>query len=147
MSGPTFTAGQVLTAAQMELMPKGYIGSANATTTSGIGSSTTDITGASVTFTALASRRYLITVTGCFQQATSAGLTTLRLRNSAGTTLRFAQFTAPSSTSLYVASFSYNEVPGAGSVTYKMSAETSAGTVSVSGSGAASSIVVEDIGT
>ena len=66
----SFTSGQVLTAAQMNELadnsngaPRGRIVAASQTTSqSGIGTTATDLTGLSVTFTATSSRFYRITL-------------------------------------------------------------------------------------
>ena len=58
----TFTAGAILTAAQMNRLPWGVMGVASATANQTGISTVTDITGLSVTFTANSSRMYKTTV-------------------------------------------------------------------------------------
>jgi hypothetical protein len=55
----TFSAGQVLTAAQQNGLPFGYVGNANVTSSQTGISTQVDLTGFSVTFTAIANRRYM----------------------------------------------------------------------------------------
>lgn len=58
----TFTAGNVLTAAQMNRLPWGIMGYAEATANQGgIGAAATDLTGVTVTFTATSTRYYRTT--------------------------------------------------------------------------------------
>jgi hypothetical protein len=57
----TFTAGSILTAAQMNRLPWGIVGYAERTSTVTVNTGTSDITGCSVTFTANATRYYRIT--------------------------------------------------------------------------------------
>jgi len=57
----TFTAGSVLTAAQMNRLPWGIVALAERTSTVTVNTGTSDITGCSVTFTASATRYYRIT--------------------------------------------------------------------------------------
>lgn len=70
----TFTSGAILTAAQMNNFPRGVMGyvvrdTGNVT----IGTSIADVTGASVAFTAVASRGYLVTFTCLVGKTGTAG--------------------------------------------------------------------------
>jgi len=132
------------------LLPKGKV--AYATTTTATGSITTavvDLTGLSVTFTALASRYYKITGWVLFQTTVADDSFAVFIRDGSGTQLQQAsQHFRLASVTQFVSPVVVIQ-PGAGSKTYKLSAQRLGGTGT--GSTAASAtfpslILVEDIG-
>lgn len=130
MANDAFTAGQTLTAAEMNLLPFGYINRAHATATqSSIGTSPTDLTSLSASFTALASRRYRIEGEIKIRKLTSNGIIYLEIvRGSTVIQTSYESFATNDYGMLYA---SIDEVPGAGSVTYKLRAWTSGDTFEV----------------
>lgn len=148
----TFTAGQTLTAASMNLisgnltaLPRGRIGYAEVTAAqSAIGSSITDLTGLSVTFTAEANRRYLISGFAHFYSS-GGSVADFHIRQST-TTLQSAQNPISGG---YYSSWTVSCIvsPSAGSVTYKLSANANSSTmVMQAAAGRVAYILVEDIG-
>ena len=147
-----FVAGNVLTAAQQNDFPFGLVTSQTlATTFTTTSTSPVDITGLTVTFTALASRKYLIV--GMFNFGSNA-VDTARVFINNGATALAEAFSIPTvggiSTTTTTTIFTI-QTPGAGSVTYKTQAATQAGTNSVLGTSTraslASRLFVLDIGT
>lgn len=139
--------GDVLTAADLAGMPWGVMGYANGSTSdqSSI-SSEVDITGLSVTFTAISTRLYRTTLTMTVTQASSTGTVTGRITNEANSLIASAQqtLTATSSGQITVVSV---ETGISGSTTRKGRIDTSAGTVTVEGSATIRArLVVEDLG-
>lgn len=127
--------------------PWGRIASVEATAAGQTGiTAATDLTGLTNTFTAPGGRAYWILGMVVTQQVTSAGIQNLLLRDGSNT-----QLAAPGGT---IASGSFTTwvvskvvTPSAGSVTYKLSATTSAGTLSVIQSATApSTLTIVDIG-
>lgn len=104
----------------------------------------------SVTFTAVAGRRYKITA-DCFMTSTVAGdLAAIQITNAANSQLQSAQVAVPTGLYSLKAHAELIAIPGAGSVTYKVRAYRAAGsgTVTVVASAAYPAfILVEDIGT
>jgi hypothetical protein len=142
-----YVAGDVLTAANMNLLPGGRMAGASTTSSqTGIGTSFTDLTTLTCTFTAVASRRYKISYTVGCRQITSDGLITIAILRGASV-LTTAEHNFVTSQFRTCVSF-FTEVPGAGSVTYKLQAKTSANTLNVNGGAGTevSAILVEDIG-
>ena len=149
----TFTAGQTLTAASMNLisgdlsfLPRGRVGYAEVTAVqTGISTSATDLTGLSVTFTAEASRRYLITGFANFYSS-GASVADFLIRQSS-TTLQSAQNPISGG---YYSSWTVSCIvsPSAGSATYKLSANSNTSTMVMQASAArAAYILIEDIGS
>lgn len=130
----------------------GYLGEAAGAGTAQNGiaaATTTDITNGSVTWTAIANRRYKLSAGIAYTQRTSGGTVTCRLRDSAGTTIAFSQTTEAAANTQGHHSFTKTVTPGAGSKTYKLSIDTTAGTIDVVSPGGAlvtTYLVVEDIG-
>lgn len=141
----------VLTAANMNLLPGGSKGQGYAQITSGtaaVGTTVTDISGLSITFTAVSGRRYRITGQALISKASgSAGDTiNLYIRDGSGTQIALNQQTA-SGTYPYTLTVGVTTAPSAGSTTYKLSFNNSAGTSAVSASSTNPAwILVEDIG-
>jgi hypothetical protein len=123
-----FTAGQILTADQQNRFPRGVmgyaIGSANSSFTT-----TADITGMSITFTAVASRLYKATFS-CTMDRNAAGNISVFFTD--GSNNVQAQYQSGSASAiLEVITFSNLFTVSAGSVTRKIRASTSAGAATV----------------
>jgi hypothetical protein len=143
----TYVAGETLTAVNMELLPKGSVGYVEATgAQTGIGAAATDITSLTLTFTAVASHRYLILWKVIVAQQTSTGVVQVILTD--GSNVQKAGCAATFTAGVFGnMSGMWSIVPGAGSTTYKLRAFTSAGTVDLSQSASApSSLQIVDIG-
>jgi hypothetical protein len=141
-----FVAGNVLTAADMNLLPAGTIGYASTTTNQTGISAVTDLTGLTLTFTAVAGRRYKITGQIRAVQNTTSSNNTLSITDGAGTAANQSVQSIPAGSGLmhYVTAV---VVPGAGSKTYKLRLQTGAGTTDTSvGASAPGFILIEDIG-
>lgn len=103
----------------------------------------TDITGASITFTAVAGRLYKITGHGLFTGASSAGVF-LAIRKGASTDVTYSTLQRGTDTFGFIAgTVTWLEAPGAGSVTFKLSAKANAGGVAV---GVGTTFIIEDVG-
>jgi hypothetical protein len=143
-----YIAGDVLSAANMNLLPGGTVSVASTGSSQTGISAVTDLTSLSVTFTAVASRRYLITGLVNYRQRTSSGLVTVEIAY-AGTTVLASCILSRAADDYGTAFFAMYHVPGAGSITYKLRAKTSAGTVDINPLGVStipSMIIVEDVG-
>lgn len=124
----------VLTAANLAGMPWGVVGYVNGSSSAQAGiSSVTDLTGLSVTWTAVSTRLYVVLLTVGFTQASSTGNITVRIADGSSTSQAFYQNT--------LAASSHGQITvtelltgASGSTTRKGRIETSAGTVSVGGS-------------
>lgn len=120
-----------------------------ATTSSGqagVTSSGADLTGLSVTFTAVANRRYRITGYVCLLKNTSAGLMRFLITDGSNTQLRLALLYAPTSGTYYNIHTSVVHTPAAGSFTYKLRASSDTNTMDVAHGTDPGFILVEDIG-
>jgi hypothetical protein len=126
-------------------MPGGYVQN-----TSGQGSITTltDITGLSATVTTVTGRRYRISAYCYNLSNTTAGAATSVLIREGSTTLQISQQTTPGANYGLAYNPSVVITPSAGSHTYKVSVDVSAGTATFNaGATAPAYILVEDIGT
>lgn len=144
-----YIAGDVLSAANMNLLPGGTVSVASTGSSQTGISAVTDLTSLSVTFTAVASRRYLITGLVNYRQRTSSGLVTIEIAYGGGPTVLASSMETRAADDYGTASFSMYHVPGAGSITYRLRAQTSAGTVDINPLGVStipSMIIVEDVG-
>jgi hypothetical protein len=144
----TFTTGAVLTAAQMNNLPWGVVGTASRSAGNvTLGPTIADITSMSTTFTATAGRVYRATWSVSFQKLASTGWTQLTFTDSSnvvkGTALAYA------------AAGSYGNLSGstfitgltAGSQTFKLRVECEANTVSIIANTAGVCVlIIEDIG-
>lgn len=125
--------------------PRGYMGRAQATANQAGITVSTDLTGLTVTFTAVAGRRYRITTHVIGQQITAGADQSVSIYEGA-TELQRATI------SLSAAFFgTFNPTltvsPSAGAHTYKLKGMTTAGTMTMHGSATyPASIIVEDIG-
>lgn len=145
-----FTQGQQNTATIMNNFPFGIVGYVSLTSLSQTGITTlTDITGATLTFTAVANRRYCVWAHG-YHNSTNAGATINQVLREGSVTLQ--QSTAASGgaavgafcQTIYISTFS------AGSHTLKLSCALQAGTGSISAEGGATfpyQFAIVDLGT
>ena len=144
-----YIAGDVLSAANMNLLPGGTMSVASTGSSQTGISSVTSLTSLSVTFTAVTSRRYLITGLVNYRQRTTGGAVTIEIAHGGGPTV-LASWAETHATDDYgTAYFSMYHVPGAGSITYRLRAKTSAGTVDINPQGLStvpSMIIVQDVG-
>lgn len=145
----SFVAGTPLTAAEMNLLPGGCKGRAVVTASQSGITAVTDLTGATVTFTALAGRRYKITGEVLLFSNTAATNMTLAIRKGSATQIQSRPTGLIAAGDLVTATATVDDVPGAGSVTYKLSVSRQAGTGTISTSIDSTRpdlIIVEDIG-
>lgn len=128
-------------------VPWGRVAGASSTAaTSSIGTSSVDVNGLSVTFTAVANRYYRTTIQlPIYQQATSTGYVTLRVNDGTNDKLQVQQQVPSGASSTLV--LSHVETIASGSVTRKakISVDTGSGTVAYA-SVYPASILVEDLG-
>ena len=140
-----FVAGAVLTASQQNRFPRGvmayYIGGADQT----IGTTITDVTGASLTFTAVANRLYRATFEAlCYGFATGDNI--VMFTDAANTQLDQIQPTIVANTYIPIC-FQYVFTTTAGSKNYKVRANGGSGNIKFYGGGSRTySFVIEDIG-
>jgi len=108
-------------------LPWGIIGAAEGTTAQTGITSITDLTSMTLTWTAVANRRYHITGAARVNQATNAAAVTLTLRTSGGTVLQEST-AALDNSSITIASLHINKMytPSAGSTTVKLSLTSTA---------------------
>lgn len=128
--------------------PWGRIGSASsAAATSSIGTTTVDVNGLSVTWTAVANRYYLTTVTvPIYQQTSAAGVAVLSITNGSNTEQVQSQSTIANG-SAGALSVRWLETVTAGSTTRKARISATAGTGSVAyAANYPATILVEDLG-
>jgi hypothetical protein len=143
----TFTSGQILTAAQMNNLPWGIAGSvARTTSVSALTSSVADITGVSVTFTAVSTRVYKFTFAITGQKISTDGWTAIQLTDSANTQyIEIDQF-APAG-SYWNCSGACFKTGLTGSVTVKLRGLCQSNTSNITvGATAPIILIVEDIG-
>jgi hypothetical protein len=141
-----FNPGDVLTATDMNLLPAGRVASiTKVANQAGFGGSPADISGLSVTITALSGRKYKITgQTTVSQGASAANAVLYLLANGSQIAIASTQVVATYGRTVTVIA---EHTPGAGSVTYKLQCACDAGTVNVSAATSAPSLLlVEDIG-
>lgn len=127
--------------------PWGVMGYAQATAAqNGIGTSFTDVTSCTITFTAAANRRYKITGQVRAFQNTSTGAVQMAITDGSNNSLCSQIYNTAAST--WCAPFaSAIHTPAAGSFTYKLRILTSANTVNLDNSSATPAwILIEDIG-
>ena len=140
------STGDVLTATNFNLLPRGIVGVATKTAAQTGISSTVDITSLTLTWTATSTRYYRTTVFCIAQQNTSAGNAQIILTDGSGNTKSkslYLQAAADYWTSTVVAV----ETGLSGSVTRKVQANTSAGTMSIYADATYPALIlVEDIG-
>ena len=142
----TFTAGNVLTAAQMNRLPWGVMGYASRTSNQ-IVTTVADVTSLTVTFTAISSRIYKTTLyIPIVVQQTANGYAQLYLTTGGNTQLQWAQEYRLTNYQSFMG-LTFVETGLSGSTTRKARAEASGGQIELLGAGTyPMQIVVEDIG-
>jgi hypothetical protein len=143
-----FVAGQVLTAQECNNFPFGVVGLVERTTgTLTITTTIGDLTGMSVTFTALANRVYKFSVLATGQKLTAQGWTGLFLTNAGNTVYAAAYATAPANGYHNLSYSSYLSGFTPGSITVKLRASTENNTSSILASTSDKlQLIVEDMG-
>ena len=139
-------SGEVLTAANVNKMPGGWIGYAEATTNQGAITTAVDLTSLTVTVTAGTSRRLRISGRVLISSSVDGDIASLAAMEGA-TTLNTSQSRMSASATMVV--IEAVVTPTAGSHTYKLQAARAAGTGSLStlaSATAAAFIAVEDLG-
>jgi hypothetical protein len=144
-----FTSGQVLTAQECNNFPFGIVGYAERTTGSlTVTTAIADLTGMSVTFTALANRVYKFTINSTGQKLTTQGWTGVFLTNTANFTYSAVYATAPANGYFNTCATSYLSGFTAGSITVKLRAQCEVATSTILASSLSDKIqlIVEDMG-
>jgi hypothetical protein len=145
------TAGDVLTAANVNLLPRGRVAYAQVTANQTPFTTVADVTGLSVTFTAVSGRNYRTTVFLELTDTVSGDLIIAYLTTGAGTQLVRSPFVSygVSTAASSALSFSFNSSTLSGSTTHKVRLERNVGTGTVGTVASATSpayIMVEDLG-
>lgn len=146
-----YSAGNILTAGDMNLLPGGLEGTNTSVATktgdqTGI-STITDVTSLTVTFTAVANRYYKITLVGMVGNNSATAQMNWYIRNGGGTTLATGSHSPYTTGVIHSFTLVCLNAPGAGSVTYKASAAVASGTFTFYGSATAPALImVEDAG-
>ena len=124
----TFVAGNILTAAQMNNLPFGRVAAPVNITSSQTGITTVvDITGATITFTAVAGRLYRACFYGLFNSTVATDVFAFILADSANAIQQLFLFT-PATTSDVSWGNEFVFTPGAGSITRKLRVQRQSGT-------------------
>ena len=141
-----FTAGQVLTADQQNRFPRGVMAYViNTTTNPTVTTTLADVTGMTVTFTAVANRLYRATFEGMIGNTNNSQNQYL-FTNNANTQLD-QTFQENLANQFQVINYQYLFLGSAGSTTIKLRAVAQAGTLTFYGTGTRSmSLVIEDLG-
>jgi hypothetical protein len=142
-----FTTGAVLTAAQQNRFPRGAMGYVRSTAGNvTLNTTTADIAGASVTFTAVSGRLYKATYNAQMQKITTDGFIEIFITNAANAIL-FDGFTNVLAANYLNYSVSTVLTGLSGSVTIKARGVVDTGTATIfRGANNPTSFVVEDIG-
>lgn len=143
-----FLDGDVLEAADVNTLPGGIAGggrAAGSNNQTSIGSTPTVVSDLVVTFTAQADRLYRISFAAALQQVSSNGTAAAFIGKAGSTFQRVWQGPLVTSTLEYVSGWTY-DFPGAGSVSYSLMLNTSAGTLTYAGATARGVLIVEDMG-
>lgn len=143
-------AGTVLTATNLDRYPGGWVGEASATSTqTSAGVGVEDLTGLSITFTAVAGRRYKISAIAAFTASVNDGAMALILTDGSNTQLQASTAPVVSATLSQPLDLFHTEVPGAGSITRKLRMQKPSGTGTLQLQAAASRpalLLIEDVG-
>ena len=145
----TFVSGAILTAAQQNAFPRGIMGKAISTVNTSATTSATDLTGMSITFTAVVDRLYRATFSGFCQQSTTSRIF-VKMTDSAGT--QFDQSIsgiASAGTNVFTVITAVYLFTATGSITRKIQSQTDTGTATWFGATAdvrSYSFTIEDIG-
>lgn len=145
---PTTFGNEVVDA--LNAAPRGRIGSASITAQQTGITTVVDISGLSVTFTAVAGRRYRVTLQALVFSSVANDIVQIQIRDGSGTVLNLSQVLAPSATFGVSAACEYVTNGWSGSTTVKAAALRNSGTGSVTfdaGATYPAFILVEDIGT
>lgn len=136
-------------AALLARIPRGEVAYAEATGAQAtFGPGITDITGATVTWTAISAHKYEIKATANILQNTAAATCNLTLANSANTVFAQPGITVPGAANYMLFSIVKRVTGLSGSVTFKLRAQTSAGTISMNQSANSPTVLsVVDLGT
>jgi hypothetical protein len=128
---------------------RGFIGQASITATSAVFTTLADIAGLSVTFTAVANRRYKISASGFIASTVANDTGRLSITDGANAQQQAGNVPLPVANTGYAMGFFVVVTPSAGSVTYKIRGERQAGTGNLTISAGATlpaTILIEDIG-
>lgn len=143
------STGSVLTATEYNKLPRGVVYYATVTADqTGFGTSATDITGLSATWTAISGHAYRTTLYVQTIQRTAASTISLILSDGAGTGQAGTQNYAGAVNAWVLMTLTHIETGLSGSVTRKARLFTNANTVDMIATGTSkqASIVVEDLG-
>jgi len=152
MPAPIQTAGDVLTAANVNLLPRGRIAYAQATANQTGVTTVTDATSLTVTFTAVSGRNYRTTVFVELGSTVAGDLLIAYITTGANVALVRGAVVAPDlsgGSSYSPVMFAYNSSALSGSTTHKVRIERNAGTGTMGIGASATSpafIMVEDLG-
>lgn len=141
-----FTSGQILTAAQQNNFPRGVMNYAISTANVAV-TTVADVTGMSLTFTAVANRLYRATFE-CFMNCSSTSLSEFYLTDGSNVQKDFVFQTMPAG-EFQTLCFQSLFTSTAGSITRKIRAAASAGTLTFYGNTADNrffSFIIEDLG-
>lgn len=132
-------------------VPWGNIAEAKTTTAQNTISTIVDITSLTLTFTAIANRKYIVTMLlPLVNQITSAGTVTPEIQtlaSGAGTRLQAAQISLAAAGVSNIQLFTPIQTPAAGSTSYHGRIATSAGTLNISNAAGVVSIFrIDDVG-
>ncbi len=144
----TFTSGAILTAAQMNALPFGLVAAPIVITSNQTGITTnTDVTGASITFTGIAGRKYKASFVSLFNSATAGIRVTFSVTDGSNNQqIPFISYNSIASTDL-TATGSYT-FTATGSTTRKLRINPSSNTVAITaGATFPTQFWIEDIGT
>tara|TARA_R110000868_G_scaffold304656_2_gene565774 strand:+ start:1579 stop:2037 length:459 start_codon:yes stop_codon:yes gene_type:complete len=142
-----FSSGQILTAQQANNWPRGVMGYYISTGNSSISTTTADVTGTSITFTAEANRLYRATFICDFTLNTANSITGFYIADGSNTLLQSIADTVSTANGFSQVTLQLLFTASAGSVTRKVRCDTSAGSGSVRGtSGAVYMFSIEDMG-
>ena len=145
-----FTSGQILTAQQANNWPRGVMGYYVATGNSTVTTTTAQITGTTITWTAEANRLYRASFVCDYSQNTANAIIGFYLANSGGTTFYNAIANTVSVANGFAQiSMVHLFTTSAGSTTRTVYADLSAGNATVRGTGGgggAYTFIIEDVG-
>lgn len=128
-------------------LPWGFIGFAEATGVQTGITTSTDVTGLTVTFTAVANRRYKLTAFVNLLQSTNTGNVQVIIADGSNNSQAIGTDTYAAGEYGTTVAIKGSVSPAAGSTTYKVRINTSAGTVGLNqGAGYPTMFLVEDIG-
>jgi hypothetical protein len=143
-----FTAGQVLTADQQNRFPRGVMGYASNNSLGQNVTTIADITGLSVTFTAVTNRLYRVEGICIFDSTIAGDAVALIIRDGSNTIQNLAITTLEIATQDYT-SYVSTVITGSGSTTMKLAAQRQLGTgtiTALAGGVFPAHILVTDIG-